>query len=49
MTTKDEIMSKVQEQAKIVLVTFVTNLGAKKVKILTSDPYPNAPLPDSCR
>jgi hypothetical protein len=49
MATKDEIMSRVQEQAKIVIITFVTNMGAKQVNVVTSDPDPNMPLPDSCR
>ncbi len=45
----DKVLDHVQDQAQNVLKTFVEGLGVKQVKVVTTPPDPNAPMPDSCQ
>ncbi len=46
---KDDILSQVQTNAKIVIEGFVTSLGVANVKVDTTPPDPGLPLPQTCQ
>jgi hypothetical protein len=49
MALKDDILNEVQKNAQAAIRAFVANLGVKSVTVVTTQPDPNAPLPDSCQ
>lgn len=49
MALKDEILVQVQTNSQTVIQNFVLALGVKDVRVITTPPDPNAPLPQSCQ